>query len=130
MRLKRYLTEAELDLDNILKNMTLPPGEKNYVIKWVKANPFDKAWSKDRDFYVGPGGSGASIGSRYKRFISFLANYTGKIETPIVYVDDDGKVSFSNGRHRFAVLRDLGAEKIPVGLYVPSIKNAKKFGYI
>lgn len=71
-------------------------------------------YSKDSNFYVSPGGGGAAIGGRYKRFEQWL------IDNPTVPIDppDMGwsgySAVFGDGRHRWAVLRDQGAKRIAV----------------
>ncbi len=90
---------------------------------------FDAAWSKDGDFYIGHGGQ-QGIGKRYDMFGKFLNTTQEPIEASEVYVDSKGQVSFSNGRHRFAFLRDQGATTIPVAMSKEAIVNARNFGYI
>lgn len=110
---------------------------------WVDAKKFDAAFKKDTDFYIGPGGAGG-IKGRYPRFELFLFGgkeqltkdisipYTGSdsMEVSEVSVNDEGKVGFINGRHRYAWLRDQGLKKIPVAMSKDSIKNAEKFNYL
>ena len=80
-------------------------------------------------FYVGPGGTGAAIGDRYQRFGEFAAT-AESIEAPTVSVDENGKVSFGNGRHRYAFMRDQGLQSIPVAMDQESRANAERFGYV
>ena len=48
-----------------------------------------------------------------------------------VDVDDEGKIHFNNGRHRYSALRDSGQKQIPMSLHSDEAReNAKKFGYI
>lgn len=53
-------------------------------------------------------------------------NSHDSIEVPEVYVDQDGIASFTNGRHRFAYMRDIGLKRIPVAMSRESANNAKK----
>jgi hypothetical protein len=90
------------------------------VMVWVSAAKLDRAWKKDESFYIAPGGTGpSSIGGRYQQFEGFLTR-ARQIGTPVemsqVYVDEAGGVSFVDGRHRFAVLRDQGVSKVPVAV--------------
>ena len=70
--------------------------------------------------YVGPGGTGAAIGGRYEEFERFLARAREKgiaIEMPRMYLAaDTGRIDIGDGRHRFAVFRDLGATWLPVSV--------------
>ena len=68
------------------------------------------------------------ISNRYKKFEEFLKN-ANNIEASEVSVSEDGRVGFTNGRHRYAYLRDNGIEAIPVAMSRKSIKNSEKFGY-
>lgn len=44
-----------------------------------------------------------------------MATGTGEpVELPAVGIDDDGSVGFTDGRHRFAWLRDHGVHSMPV----------------
>ena len=139
MRLKHYIAES-IDLKSLkIEKSRIYPEEK--LVK-VKVNKFDKEWSKERDFYISKGGGGNAIGNRYKMFKEILEkpederkkwlqeSPNGNIIASSVEIDDTGRVHFSNGRHRYAVLRDLGMKQIPVAMTSNSIKNAKKFGYI
>jgi hypothetical protein len=94
------------------------------TIVWVDVAKIEAAWSSDPDFYVGPKGSHNAIGQRYDRFGEWLKN--GRIvEMPFISFDSDRKRPFFiNGRHRFAWIRDHGAQAIPV--CTPS-DHAKEF---
>jgi hypothetical protein len=94
----------------------------------ILVQPFNHAWSKDTEFYIGTGGT-QGIGKRYQGFGEFLK--TGEtVEASEAYVDEKGRVTFSNGRHRFSYLRDQGATTIPVAMSPDAIANARKFGYL
>ena len=56
---------------------------------------------------------GTEIAGRREGVHRFLA--TGKaVQAPFAVLDPDGSVSFEDGRHRFAALRDLGARQVAV----------------
>ncbi len=94
------------------------------VAKW------DEDFSKTKSFYIGPGGSGNNaIGDRYKRFGEFIAK-NDTIEAPEVSVHPDGRVDFTNGRHRYSWLRDHGVTHMPVAMERESLVYAKNYGYI
>lgn len=115
-----------------------PPGSRDVVVE-VKVPEFDAAWQKDEGFHLPPGERGQSeVGGRRQRFEEWLQG-TGpgeeglpprsqRIETPEVGVFPDGRVSFTNGRHRFAVLRDKGVETVKVSMSPESAELARKFG--
>ena len=122
--------------------VTKPKGYDKLVE--VDVEEFDKKFKENEDFYIGVGGVGG-IKGRYKGFDLFfrggkdtesIPNYVldvpkaSEMEASIVEVDDKGKVSFVNGRHRYAWLRDQKLDKIPVAMDEESIKNGKKFKYV
>lgn len=77
----------------------------------------DLAWQGDTGFHIPPGGG--SDPQKYQNALAFVrkAMASGKpVTQPIVSVDKDGVVSFTDGRHRFAALRDLGVKRVPVSV--------------
>lgn len=97
---------------------------------YVDAAKFDQAWAKDRNFYVGPGGTGAAISGRYERFKAFFEDNDDPIIASTVHVREDGHVGFTDGRHRFAYLRDIGMPSIPVTMNRIEIARARKFNLL
>lgn len=83
------------------------------VAIWIDVLKLDEAWRLDEGFYIGAGGSGPAIDNRYEGFGRWLASSSCRIELPMVAIEDK-VVSFSDGRHRFAWLRDHGVRAIPV----------------
>jgi len=96
----------------------------------VNVNPsaFDEAFSKTSWQYVGEKGKDG-ISGRYEKFENYLKD-AKSIEASNVSVNKDGAVVFGDGRHRYAVLRDMGLDELPIVMDKESIKNAKKFGYL
>ena len=83
--------------------------------------------AKDRNFYVGPQGSGGVKG-RYERFDNWMKG-GAPVEMPEVCLTDAGEISFINGRHRFAWMRDHGVKTMPVAVpadYADAVRE--KFG--
>lgn len=119
-------------LEKTLNNIVIPYKRTNLELVNVNVKKFDKEWSKDTEFYIGKNGKG-QIHNRYQDFIEFLTTdpeVRGPIEASEVHVNEFGKPGFVNGRHRFAVLRDLGAKTIPVAMISEGVINAKKFGFL
>ena len=99
-------------------------------IVMVDPRAFDPEFAKQREFYVPPGGEGAgAIGGRYQRFKEFLATHKS-FQASEVGVLANGQVGFTNGRHRYAVLRDMGVAAIPVAMDPESVRNARKHGLL
>jgi hypothetical protein len=113
--------------------LTISPYPRDFGCRLVTlaVRPFDDAWKRARDFYVGLGGAGGNP-YRYNRFLPWLLEYgtSELIYASDVEVDDDGSVRFGDGRHRFAVLRDHGLVGIPVAMWPSSIEPARKYGYL
>jgi hypothetical protein len=102
----------------------------------IDTGKLDAAWlNSQTEFgisqYIGEGGTGAGeiTPERYARFGEFQKT-ASNIEASVVDVDNQGRVSFQNGRHRFAYMRDNGVASIPVVMDAESRANAQKFGYI
>jgi hypothetical protein len=89
----------------------------------VDPKVFDAQFAKDKNMYIGPGGTDNVIGERYRQFQDYLAN-NDRVEVPEVSISRDGQVSFINGRHRYAVMRDAGMTRIPVALTPDSARIA------
>jgi hypothetical protein len=102
-----------------------PARAKDDQLAWIDVDKFDKSFQQDKEAYVGPGGSGNAIGNRYHRFNEFLTK-NDKIDTSEVHVNEQGKVSFINGRHRYAALRDAGVKHLPVSMSAEALANARK----
>jgi hypothetical protein len=96
----------------------------------VNVNPsaFDEAFSKTSWQYVGEKGKDG-ISGRYEKFENYLKD-ANSIEASNVSVNKDGGIVFGDGRHRYAVLRDMGLDELPIVMDKESIKNAQKFGYL
>ena len=94
----------------------------------VNVAQFEESFQGSPSFYVGPQGEGG-IKGRYERFAKFQKT-AESIEAPSVAVDKNGSVTFGNGRHRYAFMRDNGAQQMPMAMDAESLANAKKFGYV
>lgn len=130
-----------MPVPDIARKLILPKrakasGEQRVLIN---VDRFDAAWAKtDPELYIGPGGTGATIGKRYQGFGDWLDSeeigedvpVQQRVEAPEVYVNEDGVVTFTNGRHRFAWLRDHGAKKMIVSMPPEAIANAKRYGFV
>jgi hypothetical protein len=143
MRLQQHINEKSVKTSSGSIRVTKPSRSIGQKMVDVNVYAFDESFKKDRSMYVGARGSGG-IGKRYDNFEIFVrggdldigdgviipTDKAKSIEVPEVSVLEDGSVQFTNGRHRWAWLRDQGAKTIPVMMDVDSIVNAKKYGYI
>lgn len=111
----------------------IPSHSKDYLkLVWIDTEKFDKVFQK-RDTYIGKNGKNG-IGNRYECFKIFWDN-NETIEVSEIFIglsilDNKETVDFTNGRHRYAYMRDLGMKKIPMGLDKDCIKYAKKYNFI
>jgi hypothetical protein len=83
-------------------------------VVWISVPKLDTSWKRDGVYYMGKHtrGNETASHSRYERFGEFLRKGQ-QVEMPHIGIRD-GHVSFSNGRHRFAWLRDHGVRALPV----------------
>lgn len=83
---------------------------------WVDTAKLDRLWQRAADAYIGSGGSEHAIGDRYTRVgLWILAGRPLKMLQ--IAVSEEGELSFIDGRHRFAWLRDHGAKSVQVQLH-------------
>lgn len=98
------------------------------VLANVNPQAFDKAFKKTEWQYVGPQGQGG-IGDRYNKFGEF-AQTAPSMNASNVSVDKIGRITFGDGRHRYAYLRDQGVDNIPMSMDKESLANAKLHGLL
>jgi len=95
----------------------------------VDMNKLDELWSRTNQ-YVGKGGESKELISkeRYDKFGDFLQKGI-PVHAPNISVSSKG-VTFGDGRHRTAFLRDIGLDVIPVAMDSKSAKEAMKKGLL
>lgn len=80
---------------------------------WISVAKLDASWKRRPVEYIGPGGIGPAIGDRYSRFGVWLQRGE-PVWIAWVGLAADGEISFTDGRHRFAWLRDHGVTALPI----------------
>ncbi len=119
--------------ESIKKRVVLSPDEKARGFKLVEIDrlKFDEQYEFHGFAYVGNRWN-ISQPERMEKFEDYLK--TGReIHAPVVFINDEGKypnIVFEDGRHRYAYMRDLRMQGIPVAMNEDSIKAAKKFGLL
>lgn len=110
--------------------ITMDPWDKRAGRQIVHVNPktFDKAFSKSNWQYVGPKGEGG-IEGRYQKFADF-AKDAPSVHASNADVNKEGGITFGDGRHRYAYLRDQGVQSIPMSMDKQSIQHARRHGYL
>lgn len=79
---------------------------------WVSVAALDASFRRG-DQWIGPGGAGKGQAGRYANMgATILSGVDIRMST--VSLGDDGEVRFTDGRHRFAWVRDHGAEAVMV----------------
>lgn len=116
-----------LDIANLTVTLSKTDARLGYTLVNLDIPAFEKQWSKS-SFYVGPDGAGG-IGNRYAAVVKYIQTNSA-FEASSVFVSPDGTVSFENGRHRYAAIRDAGNTTIPVAMDAEALANAKKYGYL
>ena len=76
------------------------PSAKNRILVEIDTDILDKLWQKDKEYYLPPD--------------SRKIDLSKPIVAPIVDFMANGGISFLDGRHRFAALRDMGIKKVVV----------------
>jgi hypothetical protein len=142
--LPRAGTEASRLTQPIFKSAGVPAEEqRSYIdperitkkvktdqIRWLPTEQVNSRWKSspyNSDFYIPPGATRNAIGDRYQGAMEHIGS-EAKMHAPEASLWEDGTIHFSDGRHRFAAMRDLGHTHVPIALSAESIKNAKKLG--
>ena len=121
------------DPESIKERIVLDPHDKKQGFKLVEVDRYNFDFNyEDYGFgYIGRG-SNISQPERMERFEEYLK--TGKkIYAPTVYISDNGRhpeITFQDGRHRYAYMRDMHMKGIPIALNDESIKVARKYGLL
>jgi hypothetical protein len=83
------------------------------VVVWLAVPLVEASFALDRSHYVGPYGAGAGQRGRYENIgRHFLSGRP--IWMPHLGLSPEGTIEFTDGRHRFAWIRDHGAVALPV----------------
>jgi hypothetical protein len=96
---------------------------------WVNVNKLNASWKWERGYYIRRGGRSEVAMPRRYSGVGEWVRLGRKMWMPHICLDQKGNVSFTDGRHRFAWMRDHGVKAIPVTAH-PSDAHliAKRFG--
>ena len=129
------ISEAEsLNHNNIRNRIILNQSTmyENPKLVEVDTLKLDAELRKEKDSYVGRNAINGSY-LKYQRAINFLKT-NQKIRSTVLYLrkDSNGNIEtrIYDGRHRFAVMRDMGMTTIPVTIDEESLKLAREVGFI
>lgn len=99
--------------------------ERNDALVLLDADFLNQNWGGE--MAVGPGPEYENqIGKRIEGFRKFF-DENNNIEMPNVHVQQNGSVSFGDGRHRTRVMLELGFEQIPVTMSKEALRNLRAF---
>jgi hypothetical protein len=109
-------TKTPQEIANSL--VTDPRFKKVTVLVNLDVQLADEAFKRDTGFYIGKEDKG--IGIRKEKVMELIKSGELKYAPEAsIYLTNDGKprLSFGDGRHRFAVLRDLGVKSINMSIW-------------
>lgn len=105
------------------------PSRKGYVYLDADVDKMDGSWKNESDYYVGKDGVGG-LNDRYETVSGFIDRGNPIVMPEVSMRTSDGVVTFIDGRHRFAVLRDKGLKKIKVAVPRDKAEGFKElYGY-
>ena len=121
-------TKAQnLNLDNIKARMVLDPDfEDTHILVEIDSKRLDELLKLDNVSSI----KESKYDEKFEKFHKYLE--TGlDINSPVIIFSNDVNgvfgVHIEDGRHRFAILRDMGMKKIPVAVSKDSLKYLKNF---
>lgn len=126
-------TEA-MSSENIVSRIRMSNSDKvnGNILAEVSTKKLDELLRIDNESYIGHNLTDVSQ-EKYNRFSRYLRTNQPIIATSLYFKENEnGQMvpRIRDGRHRFAVLRDLGIEKIPVSIDRDSIEFAKEIELI
>jgi len=134
MRASELLNESSVPPYEIVDTPTVELNGKTFVKHRVERNDplvllsadfLNQNWGGE--MAVGPAPEYQNqIGKRIETFKNFFAN-NDNIEMANVHIQENGVVSFGDGRHRTRVMLELGFEQIPVTMSKEALRNLRKF---
>jgi hypothetical protein len=99
------------------------------VIVWIDVAKLNASWKHDRPYYIARGArSKIARPESYRRAGEWAASGQ-PVKMPHIGFEEDGTVTFTDGRHRFAWMRDHGVRALPVTTEREEAKEiARRFG--
>ena len=99
--------------------------ERNDPLVLLSADFLNQNWGGE--MAVGPGPEYQNqIGKRIEGFKKFF-DENDNIEMANVHVQQNGAISFGDGRHRTRVMLELGFKQIPVTMSKEALRNLSEF---
>ena len=124
----RLSLQEVLDKESIFNRIVLPKTMSNKKLVTLNTKKIEKLF-KESFTYISQNGNSGTIGDRYNGVKEFLSTGLDIEATTAHLFEYNGKLELeiTDGRHRFAVMRDMGLDKVKFALDDNSIKLAKKY---
>ena len=121
-----------LDLNNIYNRIVLPRDNIKRKLVSIDIKKADNLLKKDVWFYIPPDGEKDVLYNRYNGVKDYLESGRNIDATIANISEKDGEPVFSiiDGRHRFAVMRDMGMKKVKIAMDDDSFRLARKYKLI
>jgi len=97
--------------------------DDNDAVVWVDLARADAIWQLD-NLYI-PAGA-PDHRPKHEKFESWLIKATERVEMAHVAVSEGNSLSFTNGRHRFAWMRDHSAQAVPFTIWKGQARRLAK----
>lgn len=82
------------------------------TIVWLDVAKVDASYGQDKRFYVSGPESPNAIEGRYERFGEWLKRGIA-VKPPEIHLTPWDRIGFTNGRHRFAWMKNHGETRMP-----------------
>ncbi|MBQ9246825.1 hypothetical protein IJ182_11240 [bacterium] len=124
--------QETLNLDNIYSRIILSDVRPNNILVSLDTKKVDELLKQEKDFYIAPNGTSGTISDRYEGVKQYLLTGRDIHATELYLRENNGQLSatIGDGRHRFAVMRDMGMPKIKISLNKESLFLAQKYGLV
>jgi hypothetical protein len=107
-------------------NWTLQPHPCSVDVPvWTSVQKLEQSWKVNIEEYIGKGGFGNAIDNRYKQIGDWLRSES-MIWMPAISFDDSGTPAFTDGRHRFAWIRDHQADTLQIAVPPDQVLEFKR----
>lgn len=94
----------------------------NDRVVWIDIKKLNNSWRGDFGYYLPPGSPNRT--EDWLKRLSFR-----RVPMPCISLAEDGLVTFTDGRHRFAWMRDEGVSVMPISIGKDQAKEvARRFG--
>ncbi|HVJ26392.1 MAG TPA: minor capsid protein, partial [Vicinamibacterales bacterium] len=115
--------EGTLDGGTEVAFTSHPNEQRHETTVMVDAAALERAWQLDDGYYIPPGGGGAGIDGRREAFEEFLKKEKPVQASRVNYDPKTGRAAFTDGRHRFSVLRDKGIDRVAITIPKNSVRK-------